>query len=298
MNSEKTKTPIAGDIDRAPDVAAMFDELAPKYDLGNRVLSPGLDQGWRRRALAALKDSGQGTVLDLCAGTDLTQMLVEHGAEHVHSVDFSAQMLAHGASKIDDETKVTIHCKDARELPLDDNSVDGIIAGFDSERPEVHSRWRSARAPSAPVGTSRCSTSSSRWVSSRRPSAAATTAGRAGCRGLITGFKDSTATSTSPWAHSAQQRSSWRSWMRPVSMPRLARCSHPLRTWSPGAGVTAEASPRWRRIRVALPDTDPWKLLAPLQADGARLMAWSSPGGDQRFVAVGALAESRRASPL
>ena len=140
MNSEKTKTPIAGDIDRAPDVAAMFDELAPKYDLGNRVLSLGLDQGWRRRALAALKDSGQGTVLDLCAGTlDLTQMLVEHGAEHVHSVDFSAQMLAHGASKIDDETKVTIHCKDARELPLDDNSVDGIIAGFGLRNvPEVH----------------------------------------------------------------------------------------------------------------------------------------------------------------
>ena len=61
--------------------------------------------------------------------------------------------------------------------------------------------------------------------------------------------------------------------------------------------MTAEASPRWRRIRVALPDTDPWKLLAPLQADGARLMAWSSPGGDQRFVAVGALAESRPTGP-
>ena len=140
MNNEETKTPVAGAIDRAPDVAAMFDELAPKYDLGNRVLSLGLDQGWRRRALAALKDSGQGTVLDLCAGTlDLTQMLVEHGAEHVHSVDFSAQMLAHGASKIEDDTKVTIHCKDARELPLDDNSVDGIIAGFGLRNvPEVH----------------------------------------------------------------------------------------------------------------------------------------------------------------
>ena len=61
--------------------------------------------------------------------------------------------------------------------------------------------------------------------------------------------------------------------------------------------MTAEASPRWRRIRVALPDTDPWKLLAPLQADGARLMAWSAPGGDQRFVAVGALAESRPTGP-
>jgi demethylmenaquinone methyltransferase/2-methoxy-6-polyprenyl-1,4-benzoquinol methylase len=140
MNTEKTKTPVAGAADRAPDVAAMFDELAPKYDLGNRVLSLGLDQGWRRRALAALHESAQGTMLDLCAGTlDLTQMLIERGAEHVHAVDFSAQMLAAGQTKIQDESRVTIHCKDARELPLEDNSVDGIIAGFGLRNvPEVH----------------------------------------------------------------------------------------------------------------------------------------------------------------
>lgn len=48
---------------------------------------------------------------------------------------------------------------------------------------------------------------------------------------------------------------------------------------------------------MPLPDTDPWTLLAPLQSDGARLMAWSAPEGTQRFVAVGALAESRPAGP-
>ena len=48
---------------------------------------------------------------------------------------------------------------------------------------------------------------------------------------------------------------------------------------------------------MTLPDTDPWTLLAPLQADGARLMAWSSPEGVQRFVAVGALAEVRPSGP-
>ena len=57
--------------------------------------------------------------------------------------------------------------------------------------------------------------------------------------------------------------------------------------------MTVEAIPRWRRVRVALSDTDPWTLLAPLQADGARLMAWSAPGGRPRFVAIGALAETR-----
>ena len=48
---------------------------------------------------------------------------------------------------------------------------------------------------------------------------------------------------------------------------------------------------------MPLPDTDPWTLLAPLQADGVRLMAWSSPSGAQRFVAVGAVAESRPEGP-
>jgi len=61
--------------------------------------------------------------------------------------------------------------------------------------------------------------------------------------------------------------------------------------------VSAKDTPRWRRVRVPLPDTDPWTLLAPLQADGARLMAWSSPSGAQRFVAVGAVAESRPEGP-
>ena len=60
-------TPIAGSEDRAPAVEAMFDEIAPRYDLTNRVLSLGLDQWWRRHALAQLQDAK--VVLDLCAGT-------------------------------------------------------------------------------------------------------------------------------------------------------------------------------------------------------------------------------------
>ena len=140
MSADTTKTPVAGAADRAADVAAMFDELAPKYDLGNRVLSLGLDQGWRKRAIASLGTQASGTMLDLCAGTlDLTQMLVDRGADHVYAVDFSAQMLAVGERKIEKKDRVTIHCCDARQLPLEDASVDGIIAGFGLRNvPEVH----------------------------------------------------------------------------------------------------------------------------------------------------------------
>lgn len=123
--------PVAGAEDRAPAVKEMFEQLAPKYDLGNRVLSLGLDQWWRRKAIRALSESTSGTVLDLCAGTlDLTRMLVDAGAKHVHAADFSATMLAVGEAKLRPGEPYTIHCTDARELPFEDASMDAIIAGF------------------------------------------------------------------------------------------------------------------------------------------------------------------------
>ena len=122
-------TPIAGAPERAPQVEAMFDQLAPRYDLANRVLSLGLDQRWRRKAIRQL--GHLGTVVDLCAGTlDLTRMLVDAGAEQVIAIDFSAQMLAIGSAKIRPDEPVRIERADARSLPLENQSVDGIICGF------------------------------------------------------------------------------------------------------------------------------------------------------------------------
>ena len=123
--------PVAGSADRAPAVRQMFDDLAPRYDVANRVLSLGLDQWWRKKAIAALGEAAQGTMLDLCAGTlDLTRMLIDGGAQHVHAADFSQQMLTTGESKLREGEPYTIHCADARELPFEDNSMDGIICGF------------------------------------------------------------------------------------------------------------------------------------------------------------------------
>ena len=123
--------PTAGAADRAPLVREMFDQLAPRYDLANRVLSLGLDQLWRRQALAALQDSARGEVLDLCAGTlDFTAALVRGGARHVHAVDFAQEMLEVGRRKLPAGAPVSVHAADARELPLADQCVDGIICGF------------------------------------------------------------------------------------------------------------------------------------------------------------------------
>ncbi|MCB9745960.1 MAG: ubiquinone/menaquinone biosynthesis methyltransferase [Alphaproteobacteria bacterium] len=123
--------PTAGSEDRAPEVREMFERLAPRYDLANRVLSLGLDQRWRRQAIAALGPLEGKVLIDLCAGTmDLTAMLLAAGAEHVHAMDFSESMLAAGSTKLAEGAPVTVTPADARALPLPDDSVDGIIAGF------------------------------------------------------------------------------------------------------------------------------------------------------------------------
>lgn len=123
--------PTAGAADRAPEVREMFDALAPTYDRANRVISMGLDQGWRRKAIRRLGPAAQGQMLDLCAGTlDLTVMLLQRGATHVHALDFAEKMLAAGAPKLPPGAPVDLITADARDMPLEDASVDGIIAGF------------------------------------------------------------------------------------------------------------------------------------------------------------------------
>jgi len=129
--AEEGISPTPGALDRAGEVRAMFDQIAPKYDRANRILSLGLDQRWRRGAIQLLQEKGQGDVLDLCAGTlDLTEMLLAKGAKSIVAVDFSEQMLQVGQAKLKATDPVKCIVADARVLPLGDNSVDAILCAF------------------------------------------------------------------------------------------------------------------------------------------------------------------------
>ena len=79
----------------------MFDHIAGRYDLLNRLLSGGRDRVWRARAVEALQLKGGETVLDLCTGTaDLLLALAppRGPAARVVGVDFSAEMLRLGST--------------------------------------------------------------------------------------------------------------------------------------------------------------------------------------------------------
>lgn len=115
-------------------VRKMFSDIAPRYDLLNRVLSLNVDRSWRRQALARLawQRSPGGTYLDACAGTlDLAATLLETPGfrGRVVATDFALPMLRRGAGK-GGIRAAGIAAADTLLLPLKDGSMDGAIVGF------------------------------------------------------------------------------------------------------------------------------------------------------------------------
>src|SRR6185295_13659148 len=91
-------------LSKSPDrIAGMFDAIAARYDLLNRLLSAGIDRRWRKRAIQALSLTGGECVLDLCAGTADLAIAAVHArpsAARVVGVDFAQAMLRVGQDKI------------------------------------------------------------------------------------------------------------------------------------------------------------------------------------------------------
>ena len=105
-------------------VRDMFDAIAGRYDLVNRVMTFGMDVGWRRRAVRQLRLPGGALVADLACGTgDLCRELSRDGYRAV-GFDFSLGMLAKAT------TGVPLVQADVLRLPLAARSVDGATCGF------------------------------------------------------------------------------------------------------------------------------------------------------------------------
>jgi demethylmenaquinone methyltransferase/2-methoxy-6-polyprenyl-1,4-benzoquinol methylase len=104
----------------------MFDRIAPLYDLMNRVMTAGLDRGWRRAAARAVVRPGD-RVLDLCCGTGDLALAAREAGGDVTAVDFSAPMLDRARPK---SSEIVWLEADALDLPLADASFDAVTIGF------------------------------------------------------------------------------------------------------------------------------------------------------------------------
>ncbi len=123
---------------KTAEVEAMFDEIAPRYDLLNRVLSFGTDVWWRKRAVRWL-DEGLGAhrpdrLLDVATGTaDLAVEALALGPREVVGVDLSEGMLSVGRDKIRAKglsDRITLVQGDAAHLPFEDAAFDGALVAF------------------------------------------------------------------------------------------------------------------------------------------------------------------------
>jgi len=132
--SRPVATPTPGAPERAA-VRSMFDRIAPRYDLLNRVLSGGTDVRWRRRAVDFLEMPPPVRVLDLCTGT--ADLLIEAVRRDPRNsglgVDLSHAMLVRGAGKLargGHATRTALAGGDGERLPVRDGRFDGALVAF------------------------------------------------------------------------------------------------------------------------------------------------------------------------
>lgn len=130
----KNKPPIGEVEGKKEQVEQMFDAIAPKYDLLNRVLSLGIDQQWRKAAVRLLQAERPRRILDVATGTaDLALQAMTLGPERVIGVDIAEEMLAIGREKIARRgltERITLQRGDAEHLPFDDDQFDAVLVAF------------------------------------------------------------------------------------------------------------------------------------------------------------------------
>jgi demethylmenaquinone methyltransferase/2-methoxy-6-polyprenyl-1,4-benzoquinol methylase len=122
-------------MDKALYVREMFAAIAPRYDRANRLLTAGVDEAWRKRAVVELAAPRGGTVADLCCGTgDLVFHLLRGDPSlRVTGVDFTAPMLDAArarAARHDRTARASFVEADVTRLPFDDARFDGATMGF------------------------------------------------------------------------------------------------------------------------------------------------------------------------
>lgn len=114
----------------------MFNRIAPRYDLLNRVLSFGIDRIWRRRLVKLVRKKAAATVLDVATGTgDLALALAATLRKPltVYGLDISSGMLELARKKVNKkglQDLIVLKEGDSEALPFDDNYFDAVTVAF------------------------------------------------------------------------------------------------------------------------------------------------------------------------
>lgn len=126
--------PYNTDQSKKTEVEDMFDNIAPKYDLLNHVLSMKIDVLWRNTLVKWMNKDAPKIVLDVATGTGDLAIAVQKGTgAEVVGLDLSQQMLNVGIDKIKKinlDQKISMQKGDAENLPFEDNKFDAVSVAF------------------------------------------------------------------------------------------------------------------------------------------------------------------------
>lgn len=135
MEKKTTVTPYSSDESKKAQVERMFDKIAPRYDLLNRVLSLGIDVWWRKHALGYLKAGQPRDILDVATGTADVALLAAKllKPERIIGIDIANQMLDIGRQKIRSqglESVVELKTGDSEQLEFPEACFDAVTVAF------------------------------------------------------------------------------------------------------------------------------------------------------------------------
>ena len=121
-------------LGKKKQVALMFDNISPRYDLLNHMLSFGIDRIWRRKAINLLISHHPKQILDIATGTgDFALQALKLNPEKVTGIDISEGMIKQGRQKINKRNlndKIELLLGDSENLAFEDNKFSAVIVAF------------------------------------------------------------------------------------------------------------------------------------------------------------------------
>jgi len=143
------------------EVEEMFDNIAHRYDLLNRLFSLRIDTRWRKKALRLIRSRNPESLLDVATGTGdfaLSAAKLIPTLIRIIGVDISEGMLVRGRSKVDAASlnhKIQLQKADSENLPLESDSFDAVtvafgVRNFENLEKGISEMWRVLK-PNAPL---------------------------------------------------------------------------------------------------------------------------------------------------
>jgi demethylmenaquinone methyltransferase/2-methoxy-6-polyprenyl-1,4-benzoquinol methylase len=135
VNVQKVVPYAESKLSKKEQIAAMFNDIAFRYDFLNHFMSLGIDVIWRKKALKQLKTLQPKQMLDVATGTGDFAIMANQilQPDHITGIDIAEGMLAIGRKKIEKaglQNKITLQAGDSETITFPDQTFDAITVAF------------------------------------------------------------------------------------------------------------------------------------------------------------------------